>query len=119
MKKSDIHFTVELDNQNIPEKIYWNATDNPNEGLSDTKAIAVAIWDHYHRNTLRLNLWTKDMEVTDMKRFCIEVIGSLADMMTTATGDEQMANEIDNICRIMSKRVEEEYKSQQQQPNGH
>ncbi|WP_266366000.1 gliding motility protein GldC [Tellurirhabdus rosea] len=114
MKKSDIHFTVELDNQNIPEKIYWNATDNPNEGLSDTKAIAVAIWDHYHRSTLRLNLWTKEMEVTDMKRFLIEVIGSLADTIVTATGDQQMADEIDNVCRTMSKRVEDEYKAQQQ-----
>jgi len=115
MKKSDIHFTVELDNQSIPEKIYWNATDNPNEGLSDTKAIAVAIWDHYHRSTLRLNLWTKDMEVTDMKRFLIEVIGSLADTIVTATGDQQMGDEIDNVCRAMSKRVEEEYKAQQKQ----
>lgn len=118
MKKSEINIAVESDNQNIPDKIYWNATDNPNEGLSDTKAIAVSIWDHYHRGTLRLNLWTKDMEVTDMKRFCIEVIGSLADTIVTATGDQQMADEIDNVCRLMSKRVEEEYRAQQQQqPN--
>jgi len=114
MKKSEIRFSVELDNQNIPEKIYWDATENPNEGLSDTKSIAVALWDHYHRGTLRLNLWTKDMEVTDMKRFCIEVIGSLADMIVTATGDQQMADEIDNMCRTMSKRVDEEYRAQQQ-----
>jgi gliding motility-associated protein GldC len=59
MKKSEINFAVELDDHNIPEKIFWNATDNPNEGLSDAKAVVVSVWDHYNQGTLRLNLWTK------------------------------------------------------------
>jgi gliding motility-associated protein GldC len=113
MKKSEINFTVELDDQNIPEKIYWNATDNPNEGLSDTKAIAVAIWDHYHRGTLRLDLWTKDMEVNDMKRFYIEMLGGIAQYLSDATGDQEMASEIDNLCRKLSKKIADEFKKQQ------
>ncbi|WP_138991875.1 gliding motility protein GldC [Larkinella sp. C7] len=115
MKKSEINFAVELDDHNIPEKIFWNATDNPNEGLSDTKAVVVSVWDHYNQGTLRLNLWTKDMAVTDMKRFCVEVLGSLADTIVTATGDQSMADQIDNLCRALSKKVEEEYREQQKQ----
>ena len=77
MKQSEINFQIQLDDQSIPEQISWSATDNPNEGIEETKAIFVAVWDHYHKGLLALPLWTKDMEVFDMKRFYIEVIGSI------------------------------------------
>lgn len=115
MKKSDIHFAVELDNQNVPEKIYWEATDNPNEGLSDTRAIAISLWDHYHNSTLKIDLWTKDMEVVDMKRFMIEIMSGIADTALSATGDQRMADDIEKTCQVLSKRLEEEIKQQKQQ----
>lgn len=115
MKKSDINFSVELDKENVPEKIYWDATDNPNEGLSDTRAISIALWDHYHNSTLKIDLWTKEMEVIDMKRFLIEIMSGIADTAVNATGDQQMANDIEKTCRVLSKRLEEEIKQQQNQ----
>lgn len=114
MRKSEINFTVELDDKNIPDKIYWDATENPNEGLSDTRAIAVALWDHYHNSTLKIDLWTKDMEVVDMKRFLIEMMSGIADTAINATGDQKMATDIENTCRILSKRLEEEIKAEKQ-----
>jgi gliding motility-associated protein GldC len=115
MKKSEINFSVELDNQSVPEKIYWDATDNPNEGLSDTRAIAIALWDHYHNSTLKIDLWTKEMEVVDMKRFLIEMMSGIADTARNATGDQQMATDIEKTCDMLSKRLREEIKAQQQQ----
>lgn len=115
MKKSDINFSVELDNENVPEKIYWDATDNPNEGLSDTRAIAISLWDHYHNSTLKIDLWTKDMEVVDMKRFLIEIMSGLADTALSATNDQNMANDIENTCRTLSKRLDEEIKAQKKE----
>ncbi|QRQ99994.1 gliding motility protein GldC [Dyadobacter sandarakinus] len=111
MKKSEIHFTVELDQQSIPEKIFWDATDNPNEGINDTRAIAIAVWDHYHKGTLKIDLWTKDMEVFDMKRFYIELMSGIADTMLTATGDKAMAEAIEGTCEILSKKLDEEMKA--------
>ncbi len=98
MKKSTINFTVELDQQNIPDKILWEATDKPDPGLSDTKAISIALWDHTQKNTLRIDLWTKDMPVDEMKRFYIDCIGGLAQSALTATGDEFIANEVNALC---------------------
>jgi gliding motility-associated protein GldC len=113
MKKSDIHFSVELDRENVPQKIYWDATDNPNEGLNDTRAIALSIWDQYHNNTLQIGLWTNDMEVFDMKRFVIEIMDGLAGTIRTATGDAQMADEMLALCRKFSQRVQQEIKDSQ------
>ena len=71
MNSKEIKFTVEQDTQKIPEKIYWEATDNPNEGLEETKAVMVGVWDQYNKGTMFIPLWTKDMDVFEMKRFCI------------------------------------------------
>jgi gliding motility-associated protein GldC len=56
MKKSTIHFTVELDENNVPERILWDATDKPEPGVSETKAISVSLWDHTQRIPFVLTL---------------------------------------------------------------
>jgi len=111
MKNSEINFTIDLDNQSVPEKIHWSATDNPNEGINDTRAIAIAVWDHYHRGTLKIDLWTKDMEVFDMKRFYIEIMSGIADTLLTATNDKVMADAIEGVCETLSRKLDEEMKA--------
>jgi gliding motility-associated protein GldC len=107
MKQSNIQFTVELDANNIPDRILWDATDKPEEGLTETKAISLALWDHSQRNTLRIDLWAKDMPVEDMKRFYIDCIGGLSQSVLTATGDEHMATEMRALCDRLAKHVQQ------------
>lgn len=106
MKKSNIQFSVELDSNNVPERILWDATDKPEEGLSETKSISLALWDHSQRNTLRIDLWAKDMPVEDMKRFYIDCIGGLSQSVLTSTGDEFMANEMRALCDRLAQHVQ-------------
>lgn len=98
MKKSTINFTIELDQHNIPDRIFWDATDKPDAGPSETKSISVALWDHIQKNTLRIDLWAKDMPVDEMKRFHIECLGGIAQSILSSTKDEVMANEINALC---------------------
>jgi gliding motility-associated protein GldC len=106
MRKSTIEFTIELDEQNIPEKILWDATDKPEEGLTESKAISIALWDQVQKNTMRIDLWTKEMPVEEMKRFYIDCIGGLAQSALTATGDEYMAAEMNALCEKLVKHVQ-------------
>jgi len=106
MRKSTIEFTIELDAQNIPEKILWDATDKPEEGFTETKAISIALWDQTQKNTMRIDLWTKEMPVDEMKRFYIDCIGGLAQSALTATGDEYLANEMNALCEKLVKHVQ-------------
>jgi gliding motility-associated protein GldC len=108
MKKSEINFSIELDNNNVPEKIQWDATDKPDPGLTETKSISVALWDHKQKNTLRIDLWTKDMPVNEMKRFYIECLGGIAQSSLSATGDEFMASEINALCDRLVEHVRNE-----------
>jgi gliding motility-associated protein GldC len=98
MKKSTINFTVELDQNNVPEKILWDATEKPEAGLAETKAISISLWDHLQKNTLRIDLWAKDMPVNEMKRFYVDCIGGLAQSALRATGDEFMAKRMNELC---------------------
>ena len=107
MKKSTIQFSVELDSNNFPEKILWDATDKPEAGFSQTKSISIALWDHQQRNTLRIDLWTKDMPVEDMKRFYVDCLGSLAQSALSSTGDEFISSEMNALCERLAKHVQE------------
>jgi gliding motility-associated protein GldC len=108
MKKSVINFTVHLDDNNVPEKIYWEATDKPDPNMAETKSISLALWDQRQKNTLRIDLWTKDMPVMEMKRFYIDCLGGLAQSMLSSTGDETMANETNALCEKLVKHLQSE-----------
>ena len=120
MKKSDINIIVSLDEANVPEKITWTASDAHGSSQADTsepaqpsqsKAMSLSFWDDHQKNTLRIDLWTKEMPVNEMKRFCIDAIGGLAQTTLNATGDAYMAQEINNLCELLVQHVEREVKN--------
>ncbi len=114
MKKSRIQFEVELDDKNIPEKIFWDATDKEDDGLNETKSITISLWDHFNKNTMRIDLWTKDMSMDEQKRFYVDCIGGLAQSILTATGDEFMSGEINKLCERFVKHIQEEERKQRE-----
>lgn len=108
MKKSEIRIQVELDKQNIPEKILWEADEKEEPGLSESKSVSLALWDHQSKNTLRIDLWTKDMAVDDMKRYYIDCLGGMAQSVLNATGDEYMASELNALCDRLVEHLKKE-----------
>lgn len=112
MRKTEIKFEIQLDEQHVPEKIYWDATDKKPQGYEETKAICLSLWDEKHNSTLKIDLWAKDMPMLEMKRFYIETIGGLAQSLKNATGDDIMFTEIDDLCKRLGKYIEKESKEQ-------
>ncbi len=110
MKTSEIKFTVKLDQDNIPESIEWDATDKPGDGPDDTKAIALSVWDDERKNTLRIDLWSKEMVVEDMKKMAIDTIGGIGETIRNATQDEKMASMMHEFCQELIQHVIEESK---------
>lgn len=113
MRTSEIKFIVQLDDNNIPEKISWDATENPEGAVQETNAIALSLWDHHGKGTMKIDLWTKEMPVGEMKRFYIETIGGLGESLQNATGDEKMNQEIQDLCRKLASLLEEQERTQQ------
>ena len=103
MKKSEIKFHVTLDDKNIPEKIDWSATDAHKESTS--KAIMISVWDAQENNTLRIDLWTKDMMVEEMKQFYHQSLLSMADTFERATGEAEAAKAMRNFAQEFGLRM--------------
>ena len=108
MTNSEIKFSVQLDKDNIPEKILWDATQKPDDGPSETKAISVSLWDGDQKNTMRIDLWTKEMPVDEMKRFYVDCLGGMAQTILSSTGDEFMSNEINDLCEKLVEHLKKE-----------
>ena len=106
MRKSEINFKVELDDNRIPERISWDATENPNEGINETRGISLSVWDHYHKGLLGINLWTKDMPVDEMKIFFHQTLVAMADTFKRATDDEKMSDTMKDFCDYFAEKLE-------------
>ncbi|HQV74929.1 MAG: gliding motility protein GldC [Flavobacteriales bacterium] len=88
-KTSDIRLTVRTDENNVPEHIDWEAEDTGSK--SSTKAVLLSLWDAQEKNTLRIDLWTKEMTVEEMKAFFHQNILTMADTFERATNEGKMA----------------------------
>ena len=108
MRKSEIKFVVELDKDNIPEKITWDADEKDQPGPAETKSISLSLWDQENKNTRRIDLWSKDMPMDEMKRFYIDCLGGLSQSVLNATGDEFMSQEISTLCDKLVKHIQTE-----------
>lgn len=106
--KTKVSFEVDLDENRVPDKIEWTASDANIEN-KDTRAVSVHVWDNDELCLLSLDLWTKEMSVDEMKQFLLESIYSSAKAYERATGDEKTAEKIQNMCEVM--RVEMTKKS--------
>jgi len=103
---SKITFHVKLDEERIPETIAWEASDSGMAGVKPCNAIMTSIWDPKENTTLRIDLWTKDMLVDDMKRFFYENFVTMADTYLRATNDNENANSIKRFAEEFGKRIE-------------
>lgn len=88
-KQSEIKLTVHLDENRVPERIDWEAEDGGVK--SSSKAVLLSVWDEQENNTLRIDLWTKEMTVEEMKAFFHQNLLTLADTFERATGEGRMA----------------------------
>ena len=89
-KESLITLKVTLDENKVPEKLRWDASDNQVNN-SEAKAVLFSVWDPAEQNTLRVDLWTKDLTVDEMKQFVHQNIMLMADTLQKATGEDKMA----------------------------
>ena len=102
---SEIKFVVELDENRVPEKLMWSAQDGGIE-LEEAKAIMLSIWDAKSKETLRIDLWTKEMPVDEMKQFFHQTLVAMADTFQRATADEKMAETMKDFCQYFAEKME-------------
>jgi len=101
---SEINFLVELDENRVPEKLTWSAQDGGVE-QEEAKAIMLSIWDSKVQETLRIDLWTKDMPIDEMKLFFHQTLVAMSDTFQRATQDEKMADTMKDFCDYFAEKL--------------
>ena len=99
MKKSDIRFSVTLNENKFPEKIEWSAEDSGLEGTKECSSVLISIWDSKDKSTLRIDLWTEKMMVEEMQHLFYETFRSMSDTYLRATNDSKTATEISEFAK--------------------
>jgi gliding motility-associated protein GldC len=102
---SIIELKVELDENRIPEKLNWTAQDG---GISneEAKAMMLSVWDSNAQETLRIDLWTKDMPVDEMKQFFHQTLVAMSDTFNRATQDEKMTATMKDFCDYFAEKLD-------------
>jgi len=103
--KSEIKFIVELDQNRVPEKLSWTAQDGGIEA-EEAKAMMLSIWDTKSQETMRIDLWTKDMPVDEMKLFFHQTLVAMADTFLRATDDQKMTDTMKDFCDYFAEKLE-------------
>lgn len=91
VKESTITVTVGLDNENKPIEMQWAAQDNGN-AQQPCKAVLMSLFDPDTRDTLKIDLWTSDLQVGEMDRMMYHTLRGLADTYFRATNNVKLAN---------------------------
>lgn len=102
---SEIKFLVELDVNRVPEKLTWTAQDGGVDA-EEAKAMMLSIWDAKAQETLRIDLWTKDMPVDEMKLFFHQTLVAMSDTFRRATDDDKMADTMKDFCDYFAEKLE-------------
>ena len=102
---SEIKFVVELDENRVPEKLTWTAQDGGVD-LEEAKAMLLSVWDSKTKETLRIDLRTKDMPGDEMKIFFHQTLVAMADTFERATQDEKMTATMKDFCEYFAEKLE-------------
>lgn len=102
---SEITLNVELDENRVPEKLNWTAQDGGIKN-AEAKAMMLSVWDNEAKESLRIDLWTKDMPVDEMKIFFHQTLVAMSDTFKRATQDEKMTATMKDFCDYFAEKLE-------------
>ncbi len=101
---SEITLKVGLDDNRVPIELTWSAEDGGIEN-EEAKAMLLSVWDSKNHESLKIDLWTKDMPVDEMKIFFYQTLVSLSDTFMKATQDDKMTASMKDFCDYFAEKL--------------
>ena len=105
-KTSDIHIKVQLDAQNVPEDIQWIAKDGGVDSYSQAKGILISFFEKESMDTLKLDLWTKEMQVQEMDRFMFQTLKALSETYLKGTNNTKLASDFGHFANYFGEQTQ-------------
>jgi len=90
-RTAEIRLRVDLDGDNLPTRIEWQATEAKTEGPMPCQSMLLSLWDSENKSTAAIDLWTKDATIDDMNLHFYQTIHKMADTYLRATRNSDVA----------------------------
>lgn len=103
-KPGEILIEVDTDENKIPKKIKWSAGDADIHD-KETKAMILALWDKESGSAMRMDLWTNEMMVDEMKMFFYQTLVTMADNFQKATGEDAIVEDLRDYCAHFAEKM--------------
>lgn len=104
-KRSAIEIKVGLNANNLPLEMHWSASDGQIEN-APAKAMFLSLWNPEDNNTMKIDLWTKEMSVEEMKQFFHQTLLTMADTFERATGENLISEDLRDYCFHFAEKME-------------
>lgn len=108
MAESSIIIDVNTDENRVPEKISWKASDTTIQDAQPAKAMMLSFWDGAEKTALRIDLWTKEMMVDEMADFFYQTLMTMADTYGRATNNQGMVADMKKFAHDFYEKFREE-----------
>ena len=106
-KTSEIKIAIGLDKEGIPDKINWSASDGQDGPMkSEAKAFLLSVFDKESKDTLKIDLWTKEMQVHEMDRFFFQTLRAMSDTYFKATQNNKLAADMQRFVQYFGEETE-------------
>lgn len=107
VKESEINIKIGFNEDKMPERIQFNSDNGgePNPEIQ-CKAMMLSLFDHVYKDTLKIDLWTTEMQVVEMDHFIYNTLKGLADSYQRATHNTTLANDLQKFAQYFAEKTE-------------
>ena len=93
-RTAEIKVLVDLDGDDVPTQIKWQASEAKDEGFVSCQTVMLSLWDSDNNTTASIDLWTKEITIDDMNLHFYQILRKMAETYLRATNNPDMATEI-------------------------
>lgn len=104
-KTSTISINVGTNENNVPVRMMWSAEDGSIE-KAEAAAMLLSLWDPKDKNTMKIDLWTKDLSIEEMKQFFHQTLLTMADTFERATGEKNISEDLRDYCYHFAEKMD-------------
>ncbi len=106
MEESKINIRVALDENKHPDKIIWEADNQGEKVTQEAKAMLLSFFDRNSLETMKIDLWTNDMQINEMDRFVFHTMRAIGETYFKATKNNQLANDFQRFVHYFGEQTD-------------
>jgi gliding motility-associated protein GldC len=103
---SSIEIKVGLNEDKIPDLLEWKSSEGVHRGeYQEVKAMLLSLFDKNSKETLKIDLWTTEMQIVEMDRFMFQTLRALGDTYYKATGNTTLASDFQKFVEYFGQQT--------------